>query len=122
MAGNSYHCSRFIMLKKLFNSTARVVIILVLLVVLVVLNLHMWNKDHKQEQLIINLQKELTLQQQENAKIAQVNKDLHQKIDSLKQGSREMIEEEARNSFNMVGPGETFYHFEDKGTQGKTAQ
>lgn len=102
------------MFKQLLNSTAKFMLIILALVLLVVFNLYIWKKDHDQEIKIKALQKQLTGQQQENAMLAESNTELRQKIDSLKQGSMEMIEEEARNGFGMVGEGETFYHFEDK--------
>ncbi len=102
------------MFKKLLNSTAKITFFIVALIVLLMLNFYMWNKDRIQEIEIRELQEQLVQQQQENDVLAQSNDELHQKIDSLKQGSREMIEEEARNGFGMVGEGETFYHFEDK--------
>lgn len=102
------------MLKKILNSTAKIAVALAALVALVMLNFYLWKKDHSQEQEIRALQNELALQQQENAKIAKTNGDLRQRIDSLKRGGFEMIEEEARNGFGMVGKGETFYHFEEK--------
>lgn len=105
------------MLKYLLNSTAKIIFIVVVFAVLVVLNLYVWRKDNAQEQQIVSLQKQLHAQQQENAIISQLNNELKQKIDSLRQGSLEMIEEEARNGFGMVGEGETFYHFKDKKEQ-----
>ncbi|PIE42280.1 MAG: cell division protein FtsB [Gammaproteobacteria bacterium] len=101
------------MLKNLVNSTAKLVIVILVFALLVFLNIYVWKKDRRQEQEIIDLQKELSIQQTENEKIAQINRDLRQKIDSLKQGSKEMIEEEARNGFGMVGEGETFFHLEE---------
>lgn len=102
------------MLKKLLNSTAKVMMIILAFLVLLVLNFYVWRKDHSQEAEIKALQKQLTIQQQENTVLSESNTELRQKIDSLKQGSMEMIEEEARNGFGMVGEGETYYHFEDK--------
>lgn len=107
------------MFKNALNSTVKFIVIIVALIVLVALNFYLWQKDHTQEREIIGLQEELALQQQENAKISRVNSDLKKKIDSLKQGSLEMIEEEARNGFGMVGEGETFYHFQDKDSKSK---
>lgn len=68
-------------------------------------------KDRTQEETIKALQKELLVQQKINKEIRITNDNLHRRIDSLKQGSVEMIEEEARNKFNMVGEGETFIDF-----------
>ncbi len=105
------------MFKKLLNSTAKVTLFIIAFIVLIVLNFYTWNKDHKQEAEIKELQAQLIQQQQENSVLSQSNTELRQKIDSLKQGSTEMIEEEARNGFGMVGEGETFYYFEDKKSQ-----
>lgn len=102
------------MLKNLLNSTAKIALAIVAFIVLIMLNFKLWQKDHTQEQEIRALQKELILQQEENEKIASTNDDLRKKIDSLKRGGYEMIEEEARNGFGMVGKGETFYHFGDE--------
>lgn len=102
------------MFEYLVNSTAKVTLVILAFIILIVLNLFIWKKDHDQEREIISLQKELLIQQQENAAIAQSNAQLRQKINSLKQGSMEMIEEEARSGFGMVGEGETYFHFEDK--------
>ncbi len=101
-------------IKKLFSSTARIILFIAALMLLLFLNYQVWKKDAKQEQEIVALQKELQIQRQENNKTAMVNKDLKQKIESLKQGSTDMIEEEARSGFGMVGEGETFIHFDDK--------
>ena len=102
------------MLRKFINSVAKITSILIIFVVLLILNFRLWKKDHHQENEVIGLQKELSLQQKENATMSGVNNNLKQKIDSLKQGSMEMIEEEARNNFGMVGEGETYYRFEEK--------
>ncbi|PID66398.1 MAG: cell division protein FtsB [Gammaproteobacteria bacterium] len=102
------------MFKKILNSTLRLTLVIIALAVLVVLNFYVWNKDHQQEEQIQALQKQLAIQRQENNVLSQSNTELRQKIDSLKQGSTEMIEEEARSGFGMVGEGETFYHFEGK--------
>ncbi len=101
-------------IKNLFSSTARVVFFITVFVALLVLNYQVWKKDAQQEQNIVALQKELQIQRQENNKTAMINKDLKQKIESLKQGSVDMIEEEARSDFGMVGEGETFIHFDSK--------
>ncbi len=102
------------MLKNIINSTAKLIVVSLALILLISLNFYMWKKDRMHEQTIINLQNELVLQQQENANIALINDKLKRKINSLKQGSLEMIEEEARSGFGMVGEGETFFHFENK--------
>lgn len=99
------------MLKKLFNSTAKFVLILVAFALLVVLNYRVWKKDYVQEQKIQGLQQNLQMQQTENAKMAETNAELRRRIDSLKRGGVEMIEEEARDNFGMVREGETFYDF-----------
>lgn len=87
---------------------------MVAFVVLLVLNFKLWKKDYLQEQEIRALQQELVIQQEENQRVAISNHELKQKIDSLKRGGYEMIEEEARHGFGMVGKGETFYHFKEK--------
>lgn len=107
------------MLKQLLNSTAKMVIIVALFAILLVLNFYMWSKDRDQEREIVDLQKELQHQHEENEKISRVNEDLKNKIKSLKLGKNEMIEEEARGGFGMVGKGETFYHFESKADKQK---
>lgn len=99
------------MLKKLFNSTAKFVLILVAFALLVVLNYRVWKKDYVQEQKIQGLQQNLQMQQTENAKMVETNAELRRRIDSLKRGGVEMIEEEARDNFGMVREGETFYDF-----------
>lgn len=99
------------MLKNILGSTAKIIFVLVAFVVLLILNWKMWSKDQEQEKTIVNLQKELVIQQQENAKMIGSNAQLRRRIDSLKRGSVEMIEEEARDNFGMVGEGETFYDF-----------
>lgn len=101
-------------MKKLVNSTLKTVMILVLFAILLVLNFSVWKKDRQQEIAIQSLQQELLIQQQENAAIAKINADLKEKIISLKRGSYEMIEEEARNNWGMVGENETFFHLEEK--------
>lgn len=100
------------MLKDFIASTAKLILILTATVVLLVLNWNMWSKDREQEDSIQNLQKELLIQRQENQKMRETNDKLHRRIDSLKRGSVEMIEEEARDKFGMVGEGETFIDFE----------
>lgn len=102
------------MIKKWLNSTLKLVVILALFAVLLLLNFKVWKKDHQQEKAIKALQKELHIQQQENAEIAKTNMDLQEKIASLKRGSYEMIEEEARNNWGMVGEDETYYHLEEE--------
>ncbi|MGY0398688.1 MAG: septum formation initiator family protein, partial [Ostreibacterium sp.] len=102
------------MLKNLLSLIVKIIILFILFILLVILNFRLWKKDATQEQEIINLQKQLTIQQQENDKTALVNAHLRGKISSLKRGGTEMIEEAARNGFGMVGKDETFYHFEDK--------
>lgn len=71
----------------------------------------MWVKDRDQERLIQDLQIEQQIQLQENAKMSQINNALRQRIESLKLGSVEMIEEEARDGFGMVREGEIYYNF-----------
>ncbi len=110
------------MFKNMLNSTVRFVLIMVALAVLIVLNFYVWKKDHAQEIEIKALQQQLSIQQQENTVLSRSNSELREKIDSLKQGSMEMIEEEARNGFGMVGEGETFYHFEDRKPQDTKSQ
>lgn len=102
------------MIKQLFSSTLRIAIILALFVLLLVLNYHVWKKDHQQEKVIKELQHELQIQQQENVEIAKTNADLKDKITSLERGRSEMIEEEARKNWGMVGEDETFFHLEEK--------
>lgn len=103
-------------MKKWLNATLKGTTILVLFVILLVLNFTVWQKDRAQEVAIKALQEELKIQQQENAVIAEMNADLKEKINSLKRGSYEMIEEEARNNWGMVGEDETFYHLEEQPT------
>ncbi len=110
------------MFKNILNSTVKFMLIMAALAVLIVLNFYVWKKDHEQETEIKALQKQLTLQQQENTVLSRSNIELREKINRLKQGSMEMIEEEARNGFGMVGEGETFYHFEDRKPQDKKPQ
>ncbi|MBS9777338.1 MAG: septum formation initiator family protein [Gammaproteobacteria bacterium] len=105
------------MLKKFFNSVTTFILLLAAFIALVMLNFVMWNKDLKQEKTITSLHNELKIQMEENAKIAETNEKLRRKIQSLKQGSLEMIEEEARSGFGMVGKGETYYHFKTKPKQ-----
>lgn len=108
------------MLHNLLNSTAKATFFILAFIVLIILNFYIWKKDLNHETQIINLQKELTLLQQENEKIAKVNQDLKQKIESLKIGSLEMIEEKARNGFGMVSEGETYYHLNEEKDNPKT--
>lgn len=95
------------------------VIIFALFVLLIILNYKVWTKDHQQEQQIRDWQSELATQRSENEKIQSTNDDLRHKIDSLKRGSHEMIEEEARDNFGMVGKDETFYHIEPEKAKSK---
>lgn len=100
------------MLKKFLNSTAKWVFILAAFTVLVVLNYRVWKKDYTQEQTIQGLQQDLQVQQAENAKMLATNAELRRRINSLKRGSVEMVEEEARNKFGMVRDGETYFNFD----------
>lgn len=79
---------------------------------LVVLNYRVWKKDYTQEQTIQGLQQDLQVQQAENAKMLATNAELRRRINSLKRGSVEMVEEEARNKFGMVRDGETYFNFD----------
>lgn len=99
-------------LKTLLSSTAKFTLITIIFIGLVALNWKMWSKDRDQEQKIRELQKELLIQQQENAKMNSSNAKLRQRINSLKRGSVEMIEEKARDNFSMVSEGETFFDFQ----------
>ncbi|PID63554.1 MAG: cell division protein FtsB [Gammaproteobacteria bacterium] len=101
-------------LKDFLTSTVKFVLIAIAFVVLLVLNWRIWNKDIQQEQTIMGLQQQLIIQQKENMTMAETNAELRTRIDSLKRGSVEMIEEEARDNFGMVGEGETFYDFDPK--------
>lgn len=105
------------MLKDFIVSTTKFILTVTAIVVLLILNLKMWSKDREQEETIQNLQKELVIQQQKNHEIYETNEKLHQRIDSLRRGSVEMIEEEARDKFNMIGEGETFIDFEPASEQ-----
>ncbi len=108
------------MIKKLFNSTAKLLFLLAVFALLIVLNYRVWKKDYEQEQRIQGLLQDYQIQQAENAKMAQTNAELRRRIDSLKRGGFEMVEEEARDKFGMVGDGETYFNFEgDKSAQEK---
>lgn len=98
-------------MKRLLKTSIGFSLFVLSLGVLVVANYHVWKQDQVYEQEIRDLQQQLSLQQQENEKIADINDRLKQKIESLKLGSYEMIEEEARTGFGMVGEDETFFHF-----------
>ncbi len=98
-------------LKKAFTSTVKLTFILTAFVVLLVLNWKMWKKDYQQEQTIIGLQEQLLIQQREHVNMTETNAKLRSRISSLKRGSIEMLEEEARDNFGMVKEGETFYDF-----------
>lgn len=99
------------MLKTAFTYTIKYLLIISAFVILLILNWRMWVKDREQEHLIQGLQIERQLQLQENAKMRTINADLRRRIESLKRGSVEMIEEEARDNFGMVGEGETYFDF-----------
>ncbi len=97
--------------KKALMTTVKFVLMLVAFVGLLILNWNTWKKDYQQEQTIISLQEQLLIQQREHVDIKETNAKLRSRINSLKRGSIEMLEEEARDSFGMVKEGETFYDF-----------
>ncbi len=99
------------MMKSVLASTAKFVLIIAAFVALLVLNWKVWVKDRDNERLIQDLQTEHKIQLEENAKMQATNAELRRRIDSLKRGSVEMIEEEARDTFGMVGEDETYFDF-----------
>ncbi len=99
------------MFKTILSSTTRIVLLIIAFIALIILNWNMWSKWKANNDYIRDLQKQLVIQQQENNVMQEANTELRRRIDSLKRGSVDMIEEEARNNFGMVGEGETFFDF-----------
>ncbi len=102
------------MFKKYLTETLKYLFTIVVIIALVVLNWNMWSKEREQVKTIESLKRQLITQKQENTEMKTMNDDLRRRIDSLKRGSVEMIEEEARDNFGMVGEGETFFEFKGR--------
>ncbi len=100
----------------------RAALVLAAFVLLVILNVRVWQKDHKKEQQISALQQELAYQLEENAKVSAINEDLRLKVQSLSKSSKEAIEEKAREDFGMVREDETFYYFDESNNEAKVKQ
>ncbi len=108
-------------MKSILLGLGKYSIIAVLFIALLVLNYYVWSKDREQEKQIKQLQMELSSQLEENSKVKSINEGLRGKITSLKTGSHETIEEEARKGFGMVRDDETYYFLdEEKDNKTKT--
>jgi|GEM_PF-4420584 len=100
------------MLRKFIRASIKFIAVIVAIVILITLNIRIWHENIDQQTQIKALKKELHIEIDKNTRIALVNDNLKEKINSLKHGDTQAIEEEARKNFGMIGENETFYHFD----------
>lgn len=88
------------------------IIFSILFVLLVLLQIKLWSGDGGVVD-VIQLQRVIEQQQQENMALSERNKALEAEVDDLKRGV-EAIEERARSELGLIKPDETFFQTLDE--------
>lgn len=88
------------------------IIMLILVVLLVMLQIKLWGGDGGIVD-VVELQRAVETQQQENSTLTERNRALEAEVEDLKQGV-DAIEERARSELGLIKEGETFFQTVDE--------
>lgn len=91
-----------------------------LLVCLIFLQVRLWVGDGSVAE-VVQLQREIEKQEQENNRLNQRNQDLAKQVEELKTGLK-AIEARARRDMGMVKEGETFYMVVEEDDEASSTQ